>query len=177
MKSIIRFIILMFLAVPIFADEPMPPPETYTICSQNKRYFLICDAEENLTTCYELFVPEEYVTDSDSLYFAREKWNIPQWYLYARVSNNGEFCILDDWGGLVHPDFGTDYVLFMVYRNGEEYAKILLSDVISETRNLKRTVSHFYWGGIESLEDDGILLDTVEGKKWYDFATKKVLVK
>ena len=36
------------------------------------------------------------------------------------------------------------------------------------------TASHHHWGNIKSFENDGILLNTVEGQKWYDFNTRKV---
>ena len=150
-----------------FADEPMLPPQNYTKLFADGRFMLICDATKKETTCYEL---ADFVTKVES----EEKWRIPRWGLYSYLSENGEFCVLDDWGGLIPLDYDAEYVLYVVFKNGTEYAKIKLFDVISDEKNLRRTASHYYWGNIESFENDGVLLNTVEGKKWYDFKTRKV---
>ena len=150
-----------------FADEPMLPPQNYTKLFADGRFMLICDATKKETTCYEL-------VGASAAVVPEEKWSIPKWRQFVYLSENGEFCVLDDWGGLIPLNYDMEYVLFVVYKNGVEYTKIRLFDVIRDEQNLERTVSHYHWGNIKSFENDGILLDTVEGKKWFDFNKRKV---
>ena len=167
MKKLLLFIVLFCFLFCAFADEPMLPPENYTKLFEDGRFMLVCDTSKKETTCYELSesgVDVEY----------REKWRIPRWGQYAYLSENGEFCVLDDWGGLIPLDYDEEYVLFVVFKNGAEYAKIKLFDVIRDGKNLQCTVSHYRWGYIKSFGNDGILLNTVEGNKWYDFKTREV---
>jgi hypothetical protein len=167
MKKLVLIPVLICFLFFTFADEPMLPPQNYTNFFANGRYMLVCDATKKETTCYEIVDPTADVE-------TEEKWRIPRWGLYSYLSENGEFCVLDDWGGLIPLDYDAEYVLYVVFKNGTEYAKIKLFDVISDKKNLRRTASHYYWGNIESFENDGIVLNTVEGKKWYDFNTRKV---
>lgn len=112
------------------------------------------------------------VTISSSI-FADE----PMFEPNAYTSPNGEFCVLDNSGGLVPVDFDKDFVLFTVLKNGEAFAKITVGDVFSDTKQVvlrQRTASHYRWGRLESLENDGIRLLTTVGEKWYDFKTKSV---
>ena len=167
MKKITLFLALICFLFFTFADEPMLPPQNYTKLFADGRFMLICDATKKETTCYEM-------VGASAAVVPEEKWSISKGRQFAYLSENGEFCVLDDWGGLIPLDYDAEYVLYVVFKNGTEYAKIKLFDVISDEKNLRRTASHYYWGNIESFENDGVLLNTVEGKKWYDFKTRKV---
>ena len=161
------FFVFTFSFASVSADEPLPSlPESYTKFSQNKEFFLIADGENGTTTCYKM-------TKNGS----EERWRIPAWSYFAYISDNGKFCVLDDKGGLLNLDSDKNTVLFAVYLNGELYDQITLSKIIDNKRSLKRTASHYYYGEIRQLRDDGILLETVEGLKRYDFATKSVELK
>ena len=182
MKKVFSIILFMFFVLHTFADEPLLIPENYKIYSKNERYFLDCNTKENITICYEIpFIENndeveiDYICEPENL--AIEKWKITECGLNAYISNNGEFCVLDFHGELVPTNVYKNYVLFKVYKNGKEHGKILLSDLVQKKRNLQKTVSHNYWGKIKLFEDNGILFETVEGEKRFDFSSNKIVKK
>ena len=184
---------LLALLIPLAADEPLLDPDDYTVYSKNGKFFLSCNAEEHMTSCYEIH-------GSDS---AELKWQIPRWTRYALVSDDGYYCILDDGGadGLIQSDYTERTALFSVYEDGNLLASLTVGEVYDkpvhaakiavldsktaaeieeqEQKNmdvpLQITVSHYKWGTIEELYNNGILLMTSEGYKWYSFVSEKVL--
>ena len=165
----------MFLVLHSFADEPLLIPENYTVYSESEKYFLECDTKSNITTCYE--IPNLEIDIMDPANLAVEKYKIAECGLSAYISDNGEFCVLDFHGEVVPGNVFNSYILFKVYKNGKEYGEILLSDLVQKKRNLHKTVSHNYWGKIKSFKDTGILFETVEGEKWFDFSLNKIVKK
>ena len=175
MKKVFSVILFIFFVLNTFADEPLLIPENYTIYSKNELYFLECNTEKNISTCYE--IPNLEIDIMDPANLAKEKYRITECGINAYISNNGEFCVLDFHGELVPTNVYKNYVLFKVYKNGKEHGRILLSDLVYKKRNLQKTVSHNYWGKIKSFEDNGILFETVEGEKWFDFSSNEIVKK
>ena len=57
----------------------------------------------------------------------------------------------------------------------KEYGKIKFSDGIKDTKKLVKTESHYRWGNLYAVYEKGIILDTVEGVKIYNFQKKSFL--
>ena len=95
------------------------------------------------------------------------------------VSDNGKFYILDNTQGLVTEDFDENTVLFTVYKNGKLFDTLTVGKVYKKSVNvtIHATASHYYWGHIQKVYNDGILLVTNEGEGqfWYDFYKKKIV--
>lgn len=165
MKKIALLFALLLSELALFADEPLLDAESYTTFPRGK-FYLKCDAEKNTTTCLEITEDGE-----------RKKWTAKGFQRFAQVSESGVFCILDHTQGLVGTDYDADTVLFTVYKNGKLFDTLTLGKVYKNLTyvSLLATVSHYCWGHIETLYDDGILLMTNEGERWYDFGKKKVV--
>ena len=93
---------------------------------------------------------------------------------YKINSPNENYCVTSEYMELIPLEFNTKDILFSIYKNGELYDNVNFQKVIKDSKKLIRTVSHNYWGRIKYVNNSGILLDTVEGKKIYDFETKKI---
>ena len=107
-----------------------------------------------------------------NLLFADEKLLPPE--TYKRNSPNEKYCVTSDYMELIPLEFNTKDILFSIYKNGKLYDNVNLQKVIKDSKKLERTESHNYWGRIQFVNNSGILLDTVEGKKIYDFETKEI---
>lgn len=89
--------------------------------------------------------------------------------------SNGTYKVVFTYTNLIPVDYNINTVLFTVYKNGSEYDTVAIKEVIRNPRNLQRTVSHYYWGTCKGIYEKGIVLDTIEGYKIYNFEQKKFL--
>ena len=94
--------------------------------------------------------------------------------LSTQTYNYGEYCVTSDNLELIPLDFDETIILFSIFKNGTLYQDVTFSQIIKNKKNLESTVSHYKWGTIIGINTNGILLNTVEGKKIFDFETQKV---
>ena len=155
---------VVFAAGSLFADEPPLPPQTHTEYSNNKKYYIVSDYENQTTVCYE-------ASDNNPV----KKWSIDGWYRYCYITDDGQFCAVFYNGmNLLPRDYTKKDILFTVYKNGEKYDQKTIGEVIRNGKKLQKTVSHYYWGDVADVYNRGIILDTVEGIKLYDFCSKSI---
>lgn len=166
MKKNILNILFVFLANLIFCDESPLTTATYNKYSNNKLYYLHIDYENDITCCYE-------TKKKDSAPI----WKIPGWYSNIYVSDDGIYCIffVNGMENLLDKNFDKNDTLFKIFKNGKEYDSKKICDVIKNDRNLERTISHYYWGGFYDIYENGLILNTVEGIKIYNFNEKNFL--
>ena len=162
MKKILCLFFSVILLNSIFADEKLLPPETYIEHSKNEKYFITVDFPEKKITCFE---------NND---MEKSLWQIDGWYYSVFLSNDAKYCVTSDYQDLIPLEFNKKSILFSVYKNGKIYDNVTVQKVINNSKNLQRTESHYKWGTISSVSTEGILLNTVEGKKIYNFETKKI---
>lgn len=168
MKKSIFGIVLSFLVIAVFADEPLLNYEkSYTVSSSNGKYYLYLDYDNNKTSCY--LKSEEETSPI---------WEISKFYGAAGtvfLDDSGTYFTVCHYPDLIPQNYKKNWIIFTVYKNGIEYAKIKFSDVIKDTKKLVETVSHFRWGHICGIYEKGMILDTVEGIKIYNFQKKSFL--
>ncbi len=168
MKKSIFGIVLSFLVTAVFADEPLLNYEkSYTVSSSNGKYYLYLDYDNNKTSCY--LKSEEETSPI---------WEISKFYGAAGtvfLDDSGTYCTVCHHPDLIPQNYKKNWIIFTVYKNGIEYVKIKFSDVIKDTKKLVETVSHFRWGHICGIYEKGMILDTVEGIKIYNFQKKSFL--
>lgn len=160
--TLILFSILGFC----FADEPMMPPGTYKQYSKSENFYLIVDFENNEICCYE-----NNGKQNEPL------WKIPGWYDFVYLSDDGTYCLIfeNGVGNLLDVNYKKKDILFTVYKNGIKYDEKRICDVIKNFGKLKRTVSHYYWGMLKNFYEKGIVFNTVEGLKIYNYEAQKIL--
>lgn len=162
MKKILCLFFAVILLNSIFADEPLLPPETYIEYSKNEKYFITVDFPEKKITCFE---------NND---MEKSLWQIDGWHYSVFLSNDAKYCVTSDYQNLIPLEFNKKSILFSVYKNGKIYDIVTVQKVINNSKNLQCTESHYKWGAISTVSTEGILLNTVEGKKIYNFETKKI---
>ncbi len=160
--TLILFSILGFC----FADEPMLPPGTYKQYSKSENFYLIVDFENNEICCYE-----NNGKQNEPL------WKIPGWYDFVYLSDDGTYCLIfeNGVGNLLDVNYKKKDILFTVYKNGIKYDEKRICDVIKNFGKLKKTVSHYYWGMLKNFYEKGIVFNTVEGLKIYNYEAQKIL--
>lgn len=87
----------------------------------------------------------------------------------------GSYKVVFTYTNLLPLNYKKENILFTVYKNGKEYDSQAIGDVLKNLRGLQRTASHYYWGTCKAIYEKGIILDTVEGYKIYNFESKKFL--
>ncbi|MBP5452719.1 MAG: hypothetical protein J6Y16_10830 [Treponema sp.] len=165
MKKNLIGIVLLFLVTSVFADEKLfQHHESYTVSSDNGSYYLYLDYDNNKTSCYRKSEEE-----------TSPVWEMDGFYEYVYIDDTGTYCVINNWPDLIPQEYKKNWNLFRIYKNGKEYAKIKFSDVIKDTKKLVKTESHYRWGNLYAVYEKGIILDTVEGVKIYNFQKKSFL--
>ena len=157
------FLILVSLGTPVLllGDEPSSAPATETFYSANRRYLAISDVSVEKTFVYKI-----NTSGSKTLL-----WDIPGWFRYIYLSNDGDYLVTDNTGGLLWKKFGKRDVVLRIFRNGNEIQKYRVTDLIDHIWNLEKTVSHYRWGNIENLDGKIVNITTVEGRAQIDSVT------
>jgi hypothetical protein len=134
MKKSFVFLTAIFICSLSFAQNFVNPEDVslqndYVEASINERFFLAGNKAKKTITCFET------VYDKDLYPQLLQKWQIPRYWenegLAVQLSNNGEYCILDNRYGYTEKEPDKNDVLFWVYKNGKLY------DAVKRGRYLK----------------------------------------
>ncbi len=145
----------------LLGDEPLATPTTATFYSANRLYLAISDVSAEKTFVYKI------TASGDKTLL----WDIPGWFRYIYLSNDGEYLVADNIGGLLWKDFSKRDVILRIFRNGVEVKKYRVADLIDNIWKLERTVSHYHWGNIKNLDGNFVNITTVEGSVQIDSVT------
>jgi len=127
------------------ADEPLPPPSTHSVVSQNSAFVAISDPEKGTR-----------VLDNAT---RRELWSMPGWFRWLFVADDGVHVVTGyDGMNLIPPDAADDLVLLTFWENGKAIRRVPLKEIVSSRSILTRTVSHYHWGTIEGINAAGFLV-------------------
>jgi|SRR4030095_16404565 hypothetical protein len=152
MRVAVNLMLLCALvSVPLAADTPLPPPAKVVVWSENHRYF-VESMPNGDTTVY-------LMSDGTAL------WKIPSWHRIMFISNPGFVAIGDDGINLLPLNCKPDVVLIELWHDGRLLHQIRLRDLVQNTKHLRRTASHYYWGVISGFNNNNLLeVITVEGR-------------
>jgi hypothetical protein len=156
--------LLMALAGPAAADEPLSPPSDYKTDSPNGRCYAFLNARQRKTTVFE----------QNRGGAPRPLWEMPGWFRVVSLANDCEHLVIGfDGSNLLPLDFKPDMLLLSFYWKGKLLRSVRLNEVIRDTSRLTRTVSHYYWGRFLGMDDHGrYLIETVEGRRiTFDIST------
>lgn len=90
------------------------------------------------------------------------------------ISNN-VYKVVFKYQNLLPSNFNKEDILFTVYKNGQKYDEQKIKNVLRNVHGLQQTASYYYWGTCKAIYDKGLILNTVEGYKIYNFETKMFL--
>lgn len=206
MKKSFVFLTAIFICSLSFAQNFVNPEDVslqndYVEASINERFFLAGNKAKNSMTCFEA------VYDKGLRKQFIQKWQIPRYWenemCCVLLSNNGEYCVLDNRYDYTKEDSDKNDVLFWVYKDGKLYdvvnrekylnaiKKVIEPDVndakIQEWfRKLKVSerfelydIGIYNTGlrlGIYWFDDNDINEDRIRYPTllWYDFDSKKI---
>jgi hypothetical protein len=150
-RSLSTFAFAVFTCV-VFADEPLGPPSKFTAESPNGSIVAVADP----------------AVGSVSIRSARsdqELWSIPGWHRWVFVADDGLHAVIGyDGMNLIPVDFSDSLVLFTFWSEGRKVREVTLREFVPSRSILKRTVSHYYWGGIERIDHGELLVQRADEK-------------
>lgn len=152
------------------ADEPLPPPQTEEVWSINKCFCAVMNPESNTTIVYK----------AESNGRRTKSWTVEGWFRVAHLSSDGDHLVVGHDGiNLLPTNVTKDEPMIRFFRRGKLLKTVTLGELITDTSNLKRTVSHYSWGsylGFDPFDENGYyFVKTVEGKTLaFDVTTGKV---
>jgi len=153
MKRSLAFIVLLLVG-PALADEPLPLPSEFTICSPAGKVCAKSDPVTNIT----LVSPQTY---------QQQSWAIPGWHRWLFVSDDGESVIVGYAGmNLVPLDVTLGEPVLFFYNKGRLVRTINLGDLYKHKFQLVRTFSHYRWANTPRINKaNQLVVELVDGKK------------
>ena len=156
----------------VFADTPLPPPETHTVASRNFDFGAERNPKTNETVVYRL-----ERGSPDGRVRGETLWKFPKWFRDFRLSNDGRAIVAGpDYLNLLPPDIAKQNpVLLTFIFNGRVIREVTLKQLLASETKLTPTASHLYWGRLyeEMDPNDRVMVDTVIGFFVFDAKTAK----
>jgi hypothetical protein len=142
---------LALMSAPLLGDTPLPQSARVLVWSEHHVYF-VESVPNGDTTVYRM---------SD----ATELWKIPGWHRSVFVSDTGFVAIGDAGINLLPLNYKSDAVLIELWHDGRLVHQVRLRELVQNTKLLRRTASHYYWGIISGFNAQNLLeVVTVEGR-------------
>jgi len=149
----IIFTIGLLASASCFADTPLRPPEAKRFCDVDVSHCGYTDPASG-TDIYKV----------EGNFKLTKLYSIDGWHRSPHLSPNGVYFVSGYYGlNLVPVDAKSNLVMLVIYKNGKPHSAVTLGDLILDMKNLRRTVSHQYWGSIQAVNDDVAVINTVEG--------------
>ncbi|MEZ5666469.1 MAG: hypothetical protein R3F55_03350 [Alphaproteobacteria bacterium] len=139
-------------ALPAAADEPLPMPETHSVCAAGGAYCAVAD----------VIAEETRVMAGDTVL-----WTVPGWHRDIHLSADGADLVIgyDGLDLLVDTDKRPETVMLSFWHQGAPVRDVTLSEIVADLDNLQGTVSHYLWGYIRGFDPAGLLVvQTIESR-------------
>ena len=163
MRAPVITILAMVLAVSTArGDEPLPPPTKVTVTSRNGAIRAVSDPESG--------------THVEDVRRRKILWRLPSWHRSMFVADDSRHLVTGCAGlTLIPTDYTDELALITFWRDGKKIREATVAEMFPDRRLLKRTVSHYAWGRIDSIDARGRLkVERVDGKTFYfDVSTGK----
>ncbi len=153
------------------AKDKYGTPYDFIATSRTGHFYLAGDKLNKTMTCFEFDVDENYRKTFT------EKWQIsgylPNENSLAWLSNNGEFCAIDNKDEYTEKTFEKKDILFWVYKNGKLYDTITRGKFIKKLEKIlgpDAKVSADLEVEVNEIYINGLRLETYYYDKEYDYA-------
>ena len=148
-RSILAALVAVLVVVPALslrADTPLPPPELWTVFSPSKACCAVLDPRTQVTTVFAV----------DPAGARMKLWAMVGWHRAAFLADDGVHLVLGHPGlNLLPLDVRDDDVLLWFVRRGELVATRTVLEVVGSRSVLRRTASHWLWGGCRGIDGEG----------------------
>ena len=137
------------------ADTPLPGPTRTETFSPDGKIIAVSDPESNSTTLFRVS------PDGDRT----KLWAMHGWHRSLHVHNDGEHVVIGYPGlNLLPLNHRRSEPMLHFLRKGELLRVVPLDELITDRRNLHRTVSHYAWGSVRGFDKAGrLMVATNEG--------------
>ncbi len=141
---VVLIMILLWIVPPVHSDEPLSAPAKHEVLSPNKKLRAELDPHEG--------------TKIINVESGRVLWQLPDWYRWAFLADDGEHFVTGyDGLNLIPLDYTMRLVLITFWKKGDKIKEITVGDLFPDTRILQKTASHYHWGYIYGIDRDGCL--------------------
>jgi hypothetical protein len=138
------FVMLLLIVPPVHSDGPLPAPAKHDVLSQNKKYRAELDPLAG--------------TKIIEVKSGRVSWQLPDWYRWAFLADDGEHFVTGyDGLNLIPFDYPKNLAIITFWKRGNKIKEITVGDIFPDRRILQRTVSHYQWGYMYGIDRDGFL--------------------
>ena len=128
------------------ADTPSLPPAMNVVKSPDGAITVISDPDSRTTTVRRTATGECL-------------WQMSGWYQWLFPANDGKHAVTGyDGMNLIPIEYNEKMALFTFWREGRKIREVTLEEFVPDKAILQRTVSHYYWGRIEKIDDQGRLV-------------------
>ena len=136
------------------ADEPLAPPKDYAVRSRNGRFEARVTVSPAETRVYQLVSPNKLL------------WHKPGFHRHVFLSDDGRHLVAGyDGYNLIPQNYSPDLVLITFFDRSKTIRRVTLSEIVPDLSRLRRTVSHYAWGGFGKIEKSGqFVVTTVDNR-------------
>lgn len=143
MRTILALTMLV-LTLPAAADKPLPPPSVVTICSANGRYCATADPKLDAVIVHPRGERDKPL------------WRLKGWERSFHLADDGAHLVVCFSGlNLLPLDYRPDWVLLKFYERDRLLRQWSVRELIPAPTRLRRTASHYEWGGCAGFVADG----------------------
>src|SRR5262245_46981700 len=137
---------LLAAASRVLADEPLPPPAKYTVCSPDQAY---CAVADPATHSVAVFVRGT----------VKPVWSLSTWHRQGFLANDGNHMVIGPPGlNLISLEAKpSDPLLTFMDRNAVVRI-VSVGELFPGMSSLRRTASHYAWGSIVGISQHNQLI-------------------
>lgn len=145
---------LIFVLQPLAADQPLPPPSKYQVCSPDQAFCAEADPDSQTTSIF-------------ARGSATPIWSLGAWHRQVFFANGGDYLVIGpDGTSLI--SLGTklsDPLLTFMKRNSVVRV-VKVGDLFPSLSALERTASHYFWGNVLGVSPrNQLLVHLVGGRR------------
>lgn len=137
------------------ADSPVEQVDATTFCSKNQKYCAQSTRDPSLTSVYAETNPGQVL------------WSRKEFVVKGYVSDDGQ-AVASCYAGLnlLPLDAKADFLVARIFHASGRAKEIRIGAVYPDIRVLPRTDSHVEWGRCIDIDEDGLIIERVDGTQW-----------
>ena len=144
MKALVLAGALLNVAWPASADAPLAPRSPVTKCSPSRQFCATADPRLDVVLVYPTHDRQ------------RERWRPAGWERAFDLADDGDHLVVCYSGlNLLPLDYQPEWVLLRFYDRGTLLRQWTVRELIPDPTKLRRTASHYEWGGCAGFRPDG----------------------
>lgn len=166
---VLGFLCFANISSRVYADAPFLDDDFTRRDSRNKKFFTDAGPRRKSTV---VFRQEGHAP-------AVRIWEMPGWFRYNFISDDGEYLVTGcDEGDMLPLNYKRDEVVVSFYFRGKFVRAVHLDEIVLDPGNLTRTNSHFLWGIYEGFSGSRqFIVDTYEQRRLIFDVTTGAVVK